>query len=54
MEANAKSDKTLIMIFNYNCDTADILDLQFRVDMKFHTFLISQNFANNFHFYFAK
>ncbi len=22
MEANLKSDKTLIMIFNYNCDTA--------------------------------
>jgi hypothetical protein len=61
MEANLKSDKTLIMIFNYNCDTADILDLSgwirnfaIRKFAKFHTFLISRNFANNFQFYFAK
>jgi hypothetical protein len=61
MEANSKSDKTLIMIFNYNCYTADILDLlgwirnfAIRKFAKFRTFLISRNFANNFHFYFAK
>ncbi len=56
-----KSDKTLIMIFNYNCDTADILDLSgwirnfaIRKFAKFRTFLISRNYANNFQFYFAK
>ncbi len=56
MEANSKSEKKLIMTFNYNCDTADILDLLgwIRNFAKFRTFLISRNFANNFHFNFAK
>jgi hypothetical protein len=58
MEANSKSDKTLIMIFNYNCDTADILDL-LRVDTKFRDTKVREisqffDFANNFHIYFAK
>ncbi len=49
------------MIFNYNCDTADILDLlgwirnfAIRKFAKFRTFFISRNFANNYHFFFAK